>query len=359
MAPSRSSKAPITFLVVLLVIVLLLTFFIFRPFFEPIAMAIIMAVAFQPIHRAIYRRLPKPNLASLLTIFALILIVAIPLTFILLAASKQAAQAAHFVGQKSEEQGGMISLLMSLLDKPLNFIGRYVDVSTLDVRQQIMSRLEGVSVKLLGWSAAFLGNLVGLIVNFVLALLAAFFFFRDGDKILEKMVRLMPLTNTQGRRLLTSIDDAIVANFYGIVAVGGVQGLLVAIALRIVGNHSSVLLGIAAAICSLVPLVGPALVWAPVAIYLFATGHIGSGIFLVIWCVVVVGFSDNIVRPLVVAGRVEAHPLLLLFALLGGAQAFGILGLFLGPILLSLIMAISATLAEVKGDPEIDLSTTP
>jgi len=103
-------------------------------------------------------------------------------------------------------------------------------------------------------------------------------------------------------------------------------------------------------VCSLIPIVGPSIVWLPAAIYLFATGHVGSGVFMLIWCSVVVGSADNIIRPWVIAGRVEIHPLVLLFALIGGASGFGFLGLFLGPIVVSVLIALFEILPEALGE---------
>jgi predicted PurR-regulated permease PerM len=105
-----------------------------------------------------------------------------------------------------------------------------------------------------------------------------------------------------------------------------------------------------AAIFSLVPLVGPSLVWLPASIYLFAADHWIKGIFLLAWGVVVVGTADNVIRPLVIMGRVKLHPLILLFALIGGVQQFGFIGLFIGPVVMSVLLALVDMLQEEVGE---------
>jgi predicted PurR-regulated permease PerM len=150
----------------------------------------------------------------------------------------------------------------------------------------------------------------------------------------------------QAARLLSGIRDSIVANLYGILAVGFAQGLLTGLACEVLRVPSALLLGLAAAVCSLVPIVGTMLVWLPAAIYLMATGHLWKGIILVLWGTLVVGTIDNIIRPLVIGSKVELHPLLLLFALLGGLQAFGFIGLFIGPVVISVIAALINILRE-------------
>jgi predicted PurR-regulated permease PerM len=121
--------------------------------------------------------------------------------------------------------------------------------------------------------------------------------------------------------------------------------------MKIVGMPSSLLLGLGAGFASIIPVVGSSLVWAPVAIYLLFSGLIWQGVFLVIWGVVVVSSADNIIRPWVVGGRVELHPMVLLFFILGGVEAFGFIGLFLGPVVASVLAALFAILREELNPP--------
>ena len=162
---------------------------------------------------------------------------------------------------------------------------------------------------------------------------------------------MLPLSREQVARLYKNISDTIIANVYGILSVGVAQGVLLGVALRIIGMQSALLLGLATGFASIIPVVGSALVWAPVSIYLLVTGSIGKGVFLLIYCIVVVSSVDNIIRPWVVGGRVELHPLVLLFFIFGGVEAFGFLGLFLGPVVASVLAALFDILREeLKAD---------
>jgi predicted PurR-regulated permease PerM len=109
---------------------------------------------------------------------------------------------------------------------------------------------------------------------------------------------------------------------------------------------SALLLALAAAFASIIPVVGAALIWVPIAIYLLLTGSVWKGVFLLIWGLVVVSSIDNVLRPWVVGGRVELHPLVLLFFIFGGVEAFGFLGLFLGPVVASVLAALFDILRE-------------
>jgi predicted PurR-regulated permease PerM len=347
MLPAANRRATLIFLSVLLALSVVLGLFILQPFFDALIIATILAVSFYPLYRRLGRLTRTRNQASLLTTVCLLVAIALPITALAVAAGGEAISAARQLSERSAEQGGYVPFLTNLLSRPLAWINRHIDLSHYDLKAQLASRLEQLSVWLLKLGAAILGNLLGTLANLFLALVIAFFFFREGEQLLAWIAGLMPLTSRQSKRLLDAIGDAIVANLYAMIAVGGAQGLLTGVALSILGVSSAVLLGLAAAVCSLVPVVGPSLVWGPVAVYLLFAGRTGAGIFLALWGMLVVGTVDNIIRPLVASGKTEAHPLLLLLAMLGGVQAFGITGLFLGPVVLSIITAVLSILNEV------------
>ena len=176
--------------------------------------------------------------------------------------------------------------------------------------------------------------------------MVVFFLFRDGAQVGLSRRNAASAFARAGGAAVRNISDTIIANVYGILSVGVAQGVLTGIALRIIGMQSSLLLGLATGFASIIPVVGSALVWAPVVIYLLVTGSIWKGVFLLIYCIVIVSSVDNILRPWVVGGRVELHPLVLLFFIFGGVEAFGFLGLFLGPVVASVLVAIFHMLRE-------------
>ncbi len=161
----------------------------------------------------------------------------------------------------------------------------------------------------------------------------------------------MPISDAQVARLYQNISDTIIANVYGILTVGAVQGVLTGIAMKIVGMPSTMLLGLGAGFASIIPVVGSSLVWGPVAIYLFVQGATWKAVFVLLWGTLVVSSIDNVIRPWVVGGRVELHPMVLLFFILGGVEAFGFIGLFLGPVVASVLAALFSMLKEEAAEP--------
>lgn len=343
----NSKRATIIFLSALVLLALGLAIVITRPFFRPLAFAIILAIVFYPLHNLSLRLTrQRRGLSTLLSTLAVMLLFGVPGFIITTLAAKEALTAAHYLGQRSAEEGGLAQFAMVLAQRPLQFIGRWVDLSRYDVHAIIANNAQKVSLGLVGIGTDILRNLARFTVDSIITLVILFFFFREGKNWALRAGKLTPLSDGQVAHLYRNISDTVIANVYGILTVGAAQGVLTGIAMRIVGMPSSLLLGLAAGFCSIIPVVGSALIWAPVAIYLLLTGAVWKGVFLLIWGVVIVSSIDNFLRPLVVSGRVELHPMVLLFFILGGVEAFGFLGLFLGPVVASVLAAVFRMLRE-------------
>jgi predicted PurR-regulated permease PerM len=138
----------------------------------------------------------------------------------------------------------------------------------------------------------------------------------------------------------------VMASFYGVIAVAAAQGLLCGLGAWIAGLPSPALWGVAAAVVSVLPLFGSALVWLPAAAMLFVQGSIGRGVFMLIWGAGLVGTIDNFIRPMVVMTKLPVHPLAVFVAMLGGVEAFGLLGILFGPVILAVTVALFRMLHE-------------
>lgn len=349
----NSKRATVIFLSALVLLALGLTFIITQPFVKPFAFAVILAVVFYPLHDRVLRDTrQRRGWAALLSSLAVVLLFGVPAFIVTTLAANEALTAAHYLSRRSIEEGGVTQFVIFLAARPLQFVGRWVDLSQYDFRAIIASNTEKLSLEMFGFGAAVLSNLARFTVDSLITIVILFFFFRDGKDWALRAGKLTPLSDAQVAHLYRNISDTIVANVYGILTVGVAQGLLTGIGMRIVGMPSSLLLGLAAGFCSIIPVVGSSIVWAPVAIYLLFSSAIWKGVFLVIWGVVVVSSVDNFLRPWVVAGRVELHPMVLLFFIFGGVEAFGFLGLFLGPVVASVLAAVFRMLREELSEPE-------
>jgi predicted PurR-regulated permease PerM len=353
--------ASVLFLLVLLVGALGVAFWLFRSFLQPLAFATVIAIGFYPLYIGVSRVMRGPNKAALLATFTVLLIFVLPAVLIASAAGGELIKAARYFGDRSTQEGGAVAYLGEKQQSALRWLGKYVDLEQLHMEDTLANLPGQVSKVLLAAGTHLVGGLAGFAGNAILTFLVLFFLFRDGSATIDNVISMMPLSRDQALRLLTGIRDSVVANLYGILAVGLVQGLLTGTALAILRVPGALLLGLATAFCSLIPLVGTTLVWLPSSIYLVATGHLWKGIILIAWGSLVVGTIDNIIRPLVIGSRVELHPLLLLFSLLGGLQVFGFIGIFIGPVVISVIGALVNLLREELSAPpdSVPVTTSP
>jgi predicted PurR-regulated permease PerM len=343
--PQDHRKA-IIFLSVLLASTLIITCIIGAPFIKPLIFALIMATVFHPLYVYLKKRTGRDNVAAFLSTAIIFVLIVVPAAFLLNIAAIQAAAVAHGVAAKSASSGGFVPFIAHLLDKPMEILGRFVDISSFNAEEQVSENARTFGLKILPTAATWVGNIFAVIAAVILALITCYFLLRDGDKILVKMLSILPISDEHSERLLQTLKNTIVANVQGVFAVGISQGIATGIALAIMGVSPATLLGILAAFCSIIPVVGTGLIWGPAAIYLIATGHLLKGLILLGIGAGVISMLDNIIRPLIVSSRVQANALVLMLAMLGGVQAFGFLGLFIGPVVIALLVAAGTMLTE-------------
>jgi predicted PurR-regulated permease PerM len=180
-------------------------------------------------------------------------------------------------------------------------------------------------------------------------LFSLFFLLRDGDTIGKQIRELLPLPERERERLVVETRDLVIASVGAGLLVAAVQGAIGGLAFWAVGIGAPVVWGVVMAMCALIPLVGAALVWVPAALWLLLSGEITRGIILAIVGVLFISMADNVLRPLLLAGRTSASGLVVFLGLLGGAAAFGFIGLVVGPI----ILVTAGNLIRVFTRPEL------
>ncbi len=343
-----AKQATTWFLLAVAGVALYLCYRIAEPFLNPIFAAIVLAIVFYPLHARLESWTARPNLAATISTIAAMLVVAIPAVFLGVAVTRELGGLYQSLSEKSAAQGGLSPYLMHLMEAPLKVVGKYVDLSRVDVRATLLGWVDQVSRYLVAFGAWAVSNIFSLIFGIVVSFFTLFFLFRDGRRILASAVAVLPLTVQQANRLVNGISQTIVASVYGGIAVGLAQGFLTGMAFWVLGVSSPVVWGLVAALASLVPVVGTGMVWAPMALVLIVGGHWVKALILVGWGAAVVAQVDALVRPYVVSGRAKMHNLLIFFALLGGVQAFGVMGLFIGPVVVSVTLAVLNMLREIN-----------
>ena len=342
----RKTVANTVFLLVLAAIALYVCFLIIRPFLSPIFVAVMLATVFYPVHIRIQARLRKPNAAAVLSTVFVILAFVVPVAGLGVVISRESRALYQLLNQRSTEQGGWNPYVMHSMERVVGWAGRYIDLSKLDLRDTILRWLEQISQYLLSWGTHIVGNFVAFVATTVVSFFTLFFLFREGGSAKEYVAGVVPLSRSQVDRLFMGISNSIVANVHGVIAVGATQGVLAGLGFWVLGLPSPVLWGMVTALFSLVPIIGSSAVWVPAAIILAISGHWVKALILLAWGAGVVAQADNVVRPYVISQRANLSTLAVFFALLGGVKAFGIMGLFIGPVAFSFTLVILKMLRE-------------
>ena len=199
-----------------------------------------------------------------------------------------------------------------------------------------------------GRAMRLIGDLGLNALRFGAALLTAFFLFRDGDRLLEQLRRtLHGLLGDRVHAYFKAVGDTTRAVVYGLLVAAVAQGLLAGLGYWVAGVRSPVFWGAATSVVALVPFGAP-LVWGTIGVWLLLQGQVGAGAGLLLWGALAVSWIDNLVRPLVISGVARIPFLLVLFGVLGGLAAFGLIGLFVGPVILAILLALWREWATVN-----------
>jgi predicted PurR-regulated permease PerM len=226
------------------------------------------------------------------------------------------------------------------MQKPLAWLGQHAHVSIDQVQAWILNGAKKLLQKLAASGGSVVMGAVGTVVNFLLMVFVLFFVLRDGPAVSQRVMALLPISQERRDRAVAYLADVTRAVFLGIGVTALVQGALVGVAFWITGLPSPLVFGVLAALLALVPMVGTALIWVPAAIYLATVGEYWQAIFMALWGALLVSAVDNFLRPLLISGRADVPTLAVFLGVMGGLSAFGFIGLFLGPILLGIVIAL-------------------
>jgi predicted PurR-regulated permease PerM len=346
----RDKRLSLTFLVLLTAVTLYLSFLIARPFVTPILTAILIAIAVYPLFVRLTRFIQNRSGAALLATLIVLVAIVLPAVFIVNMLAHETTELYSWLNEQKAIEGGWREYVGTLVDPPLTWVAARTGVSQEQLKQAALDRLQSISTNLLNFAKSLVVNIGGTIVDTVIMLLTLFFLLRDGERIRDRIGAILPIEPRRYQQLIETVSASIAANMYGVVAVSLAQAALGAVGYLIAGLPSVMLWSMATAIFSMIPLAGAASVWVVASIYLIAIGNWGKAIFMLAWGASVISTADNIVRPLILSGRVKLHTLLIFFSLLGGVKAFGIVGLFVGPIIVSVAMALLNILEEERAE---------
>jgi predicted PurR-regulated permease PerM len=329
-----------SFFIALLLAVTLAFFWLIRGFLQPIFWAIALGIVVYPLHAQLSRRLhDRRALAAGISVVIVVIVVILPLIGIGAAVAREGAA----LYDRLQTNGIGIDSIFTRVEQTMPPIISLVERIGIDPgRLQEQAQEAAVTAsRFIADRAVSIGQgtLRGTIF-FFLMLYLLFFFLRDGPRILEAMIRALPLGDKRERHLLERFAGVSRATIKGTLVVGIVQGAIGGIAFAVIGIGAPVLWGVVMALLSILPAVGTALVWLPAAIILIINGQVFAGIALIAVGVFVIGLVDNLLRPILVGRDTQLPDYLILLATLGGLAGFGLAGIIIGPTIAAFFLSV-------------------
>jgi predicted PurR-regulated permease PerM len=348
---------PRYFFLVCLLLILYLFYRMVEPFFISVILSVTITSLFYPAYSRLKERLyGYASLSSLIMCTVITILIILPSVLFSIAFFDEINQA-YTDFQTRVELGEVRWLSLeeydSLPGDGLRLILDYLGGDEANLAQIASSLLGNLANFLLDHYSTILGGLGTVVAQFFIMIFSMFFFFRDGDKLVAEIKRLIPLAPRYEEMVLHKLKDVTFATFFGVFATAICQGIVAGIIFTILGISSPIVWGTATAFCALVPIVGTAAIWVPMSIFLIIQGFVLKGVILLILGSTVIGLVDNFIRPLIIEERSGGiHLLLVFFSLIGGVWMFGPPGLVIGP----LVAALLVTFLEIyKTEFEDDL----
>ena len=327
----------------LLLLLLVQLILIFRPFFTPIAWAVILASSTYPLHRVILNwvRHSAPLAATISTMLVTVTAV-VPAMSILLLGIQETAELMEWLSQAVKggqfaEVGKAVSDIPRVGHLLQEMIGRFI-VSHSSIQTSVLEVSQSMSAFVAEQGPDLVKNAAVLALDFLLMLFTLFFLYRDGDELQRRLYKMIPLEEDHKEKIFGRLDQTVTAVVRGTLLTALAQGIVAGLAYWLLGISYPIFLGALSGLLALLPVGGTALVWGPLAVHLVAQGELIRALILVVTGGVLIGLMDNLLWPFLVGQRTRLPMLFLFFASLGGMWYFGFIGLFIGPLLLSIMV---------------------
>ena len=355
-APDPPPKTPAmqdkTF-VLLLVLATLGFFWILWPFYGAVFWGVVLAILFMPLNRRLIKHSGlRPTFAALATLLVILFIVILPLTLVGVSVAKEGADLYRRMQSGDIDFARYFAQIMAALPGWMSGLLERFGVFDMPDLQKKLTGMASGGGKEIATRAFDIGqNTLDLVVSFFVCLYLTFFLLRDGSDLARRIWTAIPLDPGSKRKLFAKFATVIRATVKGNVVVAIAQGALGGLAFWYLGVHGALLWAVLMAFLSLLPAIGAALVWGPVAIFFLATGEVGKGVGLVVWGTLVIGIVDNLLRPLLVGKDIRMPDYLVLISTIGGMAIFGINGFVIGPVIAAIFVSAWGIFAEGR-DPD-------
>ncbi|MEQ1948372.1 MAG: AI-2E family transporter [Bryobacteraceae bacterium] len=335
-----SNRGSLIFLAVLLALLVPSLVQIAWPFLTSFLLASILAIEINPANKWLISRLRRPGLATFLTTCITVLLLGLVLALAGFGLTQELATTFDAVSQRSLEEGGWPALATNAADRVVDVLATQLPLNKEAIRAGLLDEMKTVTDYIRNHAGSAIGGAASFLVTGLLTTFFLYFLLRHGRDWIDRLAALTPLDASISANLFQTVQRSVVANVNGVFAVVLGQGLFLALGFWLAGVRSPLFWGAIGGIASIIPVVGSPLIWVPVVIAFTFMGAYWKALLLGLWGTFIVGSVDNVLRPFVVGAREKQHPMLIGLAALGGTYAFGVLGILLGPLVVSLVAAL-------------------
>ncbi len=315
-------------IIILVAVLIILSFFLLRPVLLSVIGGLVLAYALMPVFRFFNKYIKNRNATASLVLLVLVIVIAIPLWFLVPLIVKQIFGVFSF-SQTLDIQGFLKTLFPTSNPEFLTQV-------TLTFNNVVSKTTSLVLNSLVN----FFLNIPKFLLHLFIVVFISFFAMRDSQKLIGFAKSLSPLSKNKEKIVVNHFKDITNSIIYGQIIVGIVQGLLAGLGFFVFGVDNAIVLTLLAVFLSVIPFIGPGLVWIPVVIYLFSTGNAGIAIGYLAYNVLIVSLADNFLRTYIVSRKTNLSQAIILIGMIGGLFVFGIMGLIIGPLLLAYLITL-------------------
>lgn len=337
--------------ILLFFIVLLgyLNYHILKSFFFSAGWAIVIALIFHPVYEYLKKFLKYRGLSAFFTVVFVVILFLFPFVYISYQIILEAGYFIHRVDLPELINQITASPLLSKIFLKLSFITGG-DVSSLQtlIHNELTKLMKSAVVKI----AQGFGDFLGFILNVVLTFFIAFFFLKDGSHFMKKIGEFLPFSEADKTSIINQIKNIIHTTFYGGILIAVLQGIILGLTFYFLDIPSPTLWGFATAVASFIPVLGAFSIWGPASVYLLINGLILKGIILALVGGLLISSIDNVLKPVIIKGKIKLPLIFIFLSVLGGIKVFGLIGFVIGPLVFSLFVSFLGILKNFLGGGE-------
>ncbi len=315
---------------VLVIGIFILAFFVINPVLIAIIYGLLLAYITHPIYGFLVKKIKNESISAFIVCFGFFIIVIAFLTIIISSLFNQAVDL--YTALKNQDIATSIANSI-----PRFLISKEMSASLVD---NLKSSISNLIFSFLNKFNEFITDLPILFLKFAVVIFVFFFTLKDGRKALDYLKSVSPLNKETEEKFIKRFKDVTNSVLLGQIFVGAVQGMVAGIGYFLFGVNGAILLTLLSMIASIIPMVGPSIIWAPIFIYMLVLGKSNIAFIFLIYNLFFTSLIDNIVRPLIVSKRTEINSAIIIIGMIGGFLVLGVLGLIIGPLILAYILLI-------------------